>query len=72
MKPSHYSQYELDALDIAKAMGDLPAFCRTNVIKYVMRYQHKPSAEVGLQDLHKAKHYLELLIETQEDLLNVQ
>lgn len=33
-----------------------------NIIKYVMRYKEKN----GLQDLHKAKHYLEKLIEETE------
>jgi len=34
-------------------------FCAGNVIKYVTRYKEKN----GKQDLEKAKHYIELLIE---------
>lgn len=34
-------------------------FCEGNVVKYVTRHQHKG----GRQDLEKAKHYIDLLIE---------
>ena len=34
-------------------------FCEGNVIKYVYRYSKKN----GIEDLEKAKHYLEFLIE---------
>ena len=34
-------------------------FCEGNVIKYVTRHQHKG----GRQDLEKARHYIDLLIE---------
>ncbi len=37
-------------------------FAEGNVIKYVYRY----SAKNGIEDLQKAKHYLELLIEEAE------
>ena len=36
-----------------------------NVVKYVSRHQDKG----GLQDLHKARHYLDKLIELEEDKL---
>ena len=38
-------------------------FCEGNVIKYISRYKNKG----GLQDLMKAKHYLEMLIESFEE-----
>lgn len=37
-------------------------FWEGNVVKYVLRYKHKD----GLQDLLKAKHYLEYLINREE------
>lgn len=40
---------------IANDMG----FIEGNIIKYITRHKHKN----GLQDLEKAKHYIELLIE---------
>ena len=33
-------------------------FCEGNVIKYVSRYKEKN----GIEDLEKAKHYLQILI----------
>ena len=38
-------------------------FCEGNVIKYVTRYKYKH----GLNDLHKAKWYLEKLIKENEE-----
>ena len=34
-------------------------FCEGNVVKYITRYKEKN----GIEDLKKAKHYIELLIE---------
>ena len=38
-------------------------FCEGNVIKYVSRWRHKNH----LEDLLKAKHYLEFLIERERE-----
>mgnify|MGYP002031093888 FL=1 len=38
-------------------------FCEGNIIKYITRYKQKD----GLQDLKKAKKYLQLLIENNGD-----
>jgi len=37
-------------------------FCEGNAIKYLCRWQYKG----GIEDLKKAKHYIELLIERYE------
>jgi hypothetical protein len=37
-------------------------FCEGNVIKYVTRWRSKG----GIQDLRKARHYIDLLIELEE------
>ena len=49
IQPIHYIQ--------ANNLG----YCEGNVIKYVSRYKHKNGAE----DLKKAIHYLELLLQNQ-------
>jgi len=49
--------------------NDVP-YCEANAIKYLMRWKWKhETKEAQLQDLYKAKQYIDLLIEkeTQED-----
>jgi len=38
-------------------------WCEGNIVKYVSRWKNKN----GLEDLHKAKHYLEKLIEVAQN-----
>lgn len=52
----------LQPWDLIKAMGIGPEFCAGNVIKYVGRYKTKN----GLDDLKKARWYLDRLIESVE------
>ena len=54
---SHYHQGTIQPWDIIKEWR--LDFWEGNVIKYMLRWKHKD----GLQDLKKAKHYLEYLIE---------
>ena len=60
--PSHYNQNGLEAFDVMKSfIGDLKgmqAFYWCNVVKYILRFQHKN----GIEDLKKAQNYLEMLI----------
>ncbi|OBX10404.1 hypothetical protein QV09_05485 [Gallibacterium salpingitidis] len=37
-------------------------YCEGNIIKYVCRYKHKN----GLEDLMKARHYIDILIENEK------
>lgn len=53
----HYKGYAIQPIEFIHA-NDIP-YCEANVIKYVMRHRQKN----GVQDLLKAKHYIELLIE---------
>lgn len=53
---NHYKDYKIQPVEFIYA-NDIP-FLEGNVIKYVMRHRQKN----GLQDLEKAKHYIELLI----------
>lgn len=57
---AHYTQYKIQPMEfIAKNQLN---FLQGNVIKYVCRFR----AKNGLEDLKKAKHYLEKLIELEE------
>lgn len=65
-QPSHYLKGGMECIDVIKAVtSDLSgadAYYVGNIIKYVWRYNHKN----GVEDLRKAKHYLEWLIESLE------
>lgn len=61
---NHYTRCSIQPWEIIERNG--LGFFEGNVIKYVMRYQNKN----GLQDLLKAKHYIEYLINREEK--NVQ
>lgn len=56
-QPSHYTQWKIEPITFIMT-NNLP-FAVGNVIKYVMRYKSKN----GLEDLQKAKRYIEMLIE---------
>lgn len=62
MTPDHY-QNEIQAIDIIESHG--LNFSEGNVIKYVLRWRKKG----GVEDLKKAKFYLERLI-AKEDAIN--
>lgn len=54
---NHYKQYKIQPTEFLHVNNVL--FIEGNVIKYVLRHRQKN----GLQDLLKAKHYIDLLIE---------
>ena len=54
---THYRDKAIQPIEYILA-NDL-GFCEGNIIKYVSRYKDKN----GIEDLKKAKHYLEFLIE---------
>jgi hypothetical protein len=55
---NHYLKYKIQPIDfIIKNNLD---FCQGCVIKYILRFKEKG----GVQDLLKAKHYIELLIDS--------
>lgn len=58
--PPYYSRWKIQPLDFAMA-NDLP-FWLGNVLKYCMRYDQKN----GLEDLYKARVYLNKKIEELE------
>lgn len=62
--PSHYTYGRFEAIDVIKdALGELfEGFLVGNVLKYVLRYRFKN----GVEDLKKARWYLDRLISEKE------
>lgn len=62
-RPSHYIRGGLECIDVIKAvvqgLDPFEAYCIGNVIKYCWRWKQKN----GLEDIQKAKQYLEFLEE---------
>ena len=56
----HYKKLGIQPIEYIAANN--LGFCEGNVVKYVSRWKDKN----GLQDLEKAKHYIELLIEMEK------
>jgi hypothetical protein len=54
---SHYKDLKIQPIEFIHA-NNIP-FCEANAIKYLCRWRNKN----GLQDLEKARHYIDLLIE---------
>jgi len=56
---NHYKDMPIQPIEFI--MKNNLNFCVANIIKYCVRYKSKN----GLQDLQKARHYLDILIETE-------
>jgi hypothetical protein len=65
VSPEHYSRWKFEPITFIMA-NKLP-YVIGNVIKYVMRYDHKD----GLKDLKKAQRYIDMLIEQEYGKENV-
>lgn len=63
--PEHYTKNGLEAIDIIDAMDMSYDFCVGNVIKYIYR-AGKKDKEKEIEDLNKAKWYLDKAIKTLE------
>jgi len=59
--PTHYSKYSIEPIDYIMA-NHLP-FCEGNIVKYISRWRDKN----GLEDLKKARVYINFLISQEED-----
>jgi len=57
----HYKRMSIQPIEFI-VKNEIP-YREGNVIKYVCRHEHKN----GLEDLLKAKHYLEMIIEEERD-----
>ena len=64
--PSHYCTGGIECIDVIKAtsqgMNGIEAFCHGNAMKYLFRWKQKN----GVEDLKKAKWYLDRLIKAEE------
>lgn len=62
--PPHYNQAGIECLDAIRAATNegYEFYLQGNIIKYLWRYRYKN----GVEDLNKAKFYLERLIEEAE------
>ena len=58
---NHYKQFKIQATEYNHK--NKLNWCESNVVKYVSRHSFKN----GLEDLRKAKHYLEFLAEMDYD-----
>lgn len=60
--PAHYTQGDIECIDAIKAATvgktGIEAACVANVIKYLWRYE----AKNGVEDVRKAKWYIDRLI----------
>ena len=61
--PDHYNKGGIECIDALAAAVEglvgMESFCTANAIKYLWRWKYKG----GIQDLEKAKWYIDLLIE---------
>lgn len=71
-KPSHYNRKGIEAIQAIEASMSEEQFIgllKGNVLKYLWRFEYK---HAPLEDLHKSKWYLELLIKKYEEKLSAQ
>jgi hypothetical protein len=59
---SYYGDKSVQVIDLLRTTGDLEAFCRGNIIKYISRWGKK-DGEKNMDDLYKAIHYIVILME---------
>ena len=63
--PEHYKQGGLEVITILRkkmSKEEFKGFCKGNILKYVLRAEHKN----GVEDYKKAMQYLKWLIEEAE------
>lgn len=63
---SYYGDKSVQVVDLLRTTGDLEAFCRGNIIKYISRWGKK-DGEKNMDDLYKAIHYIVMLLEEERD-----
>ncbi len=62
--PDHYNSSQYEVVDVIDDAGFGEGFCLGNALKYILRAKHK---ENYVEDLKKAKWYLEYLIQRIEN-----
>ena len=63
---SHYKNMVIQPVEFIEKNN--LGFCAGNVIKYICRYKNKN----GIEDLKKARHYIDLLIEIETADISLQ
>jgi hypothetical protein len=64
--PVYYASFPIEP--IAFILENRLGYCESNVVKYVCRYQYKHESKTDqINDLKKAKQYLDILIGRLED-----
>lgn len=70
-KQEHYTNNGIEPIDIMRknfSYDEFMGFCKGNVLKYLLRYKDKN----GLEDLEKAKIYLNWLIDEYSNKANAE
>lgn len=68
--PPHYGQGKIEAIDYIEdflTKEEFIGYLRGNIAKYMHRWRYKN----GIEDLYKAKWYLERLIQTMRDTYEI-
>lgn len=68
--PSHYTFGKIEVIDYIRdklTPEEFLGYCEGNVLKYVSRWEHKG----GLEDLQKARGYLDWMIESVEKVAGI-
>ena len=63
--PKHYTSGGIECIDAIRAslgLSEFADYCKGNIIKYLWRYRLKN----GVEDLKKARVYLDWMIEAEE------
>lgn len=60
IKPKHYNKYKITPIEYI--LANKIDFCEANVIKYISRWRDKNKIE----DLEKAKEYIDILIKNEQ------
>jgi hypothetical protein len=55
--PHHYKMHEIEPIEFI--LSNNLTFCEGNVVKYVSRWRNKG----GIEDLRKARHYIDFMID---------
>lgn len=67
INPKHYKSSSFECIEVMRAIygkEQLESFCRLNAFKYLFRHQKKN----GVEDLEKARWYLNKLIDLENEV----
>lgn len=66
-RPPHYNNGSIEcitAIEASMSLIEFQGYCKANCLKYLWRYRYKGKP---LEDLHKARWYLDKLIEVVDE-----